>query len=321
MKKVLFFILIFTLILSIAGCGGSNGNKSIRVSINLQKPDSISKTLSKTLDYEKVLATGKYTTYITCPVGTFFNGGYAVGLNQCISLTAKITDSSGKIITDIDESQMTWQTSDNQNIYFVDIDTGNSVTTPPHRHYLQLDIRKVGNYTVSALYQNNSGNCQVITCNATYIGLGATYPATGTVFPDYQGVVFNDDTSVSQTNDINIADLYVDYNSSNDYTYTLIAPAGIAIYPAESWNQLDQIYLYQLGDLKTIPSELTYNTQITLSSINSPQILIVKKRDNTGFIKLAIYGGIAAGNGESGPLLSIAYAMAGNDGVFPLSFD
>lgn len=304
MKRQLFVLSIIISLFLITGCGGGGGGLK-KVNVNLKKPETSHSELLKSLSWEDILTSGKYATYITCEMGTNFNGGYAYNLNQWIPLVARITDLSGNPIPNLDKSQINWQNPDPLNI-FTTYATGEST---------QLDIRKVGKYAISASYQGNLGHCQAIAYNATYIGDAESYLPP---MPDYQGVVFDSDSSVTQTNDITAADLYIDYSNSDNSNFTIVAPSGggIAIVPAESesWNQLNPIFLYQFGNLAAVPN-LIYNAQISLP-VNVPQILVLKKRGNSGYVKLAIMGCIMTTKNY----VSIVYAVS-SETTFPLAFD
>jgi hypothetical protein len=304
MKKILFFMLILVMVFSLIGCGGgSKGSGGVKVSINLQAPTQSDQFGAKSLGYNEIRETGKYATYITCDLGTNFNGGYAPTLNQRISLVARITDSAGNLLENVDHSQISWLNPDPANI-FPSYLTGEGT---------QLDIRKVGKYTVTASYQGNVGTCQVITYNSTYLGNPEGYP--GAVIPAFQGVILNDDDTASLTNDLSNADLYMVYNEDIGADIcTIVAPNGAAILPIDTWDQIDFVYLYQFGNIKTVPEGLTYTTDpIDLQVGAGPQTLIVKKRDNSGFVKLVIDSG-------NPNLASIAYVVSSGN-TFPLSFD
>jgi hypothetical protein len=85
----------------------------------------------------------------------------------------------------------------------------------------------------------------------------------------------------------------------------------------ESWIQIDAIYLYQFGNLSAVPGGLNFGTTQVTMPINTPQILIIKKRDNSGYVKIALNGGFISPGGN---IISMVYAMSSGTS-FPLSFD
>lgn len=314
MKKPALILVFAALILCVVGCGGGSSTPGIptpspgakyKVVIKLQTPAKNSK-LKTMLDPFSIPQNGQYATYVTCQDGTLFNGGYACGLNQRVALFVTIEDSNGNPITVNDPNSIQWQNPDTTNIYF----WGNpETTTPSTGEAADLSIRKEGKYNISATYQGYSGSCQVIAFNSIYCGTASQYDSSMT---DYQGIIFNSDSSFTQTNNTAIADFYIDYADSGMYTTIVIAPNGMAEVLTETWDFPDQYFLTQYSPIETVPSNLTYTNQVTLSNV-SAQIFIVKT-GNGGYAKVATTTG-------GGTLIGLVYSVTSpGTTTFPLSY-